>query len=297
MSIYFTFILSFFFEICFKTGRVIITLYALKLGAQSFTVGAMAAMLSVLPTLLSWYAGKMADRFGSRWLLMMGTAAGTFGMLAPYVLPGLPALFFTSVMYGLLSTLSAAPVQNLVGLQSNPQDSAKNFSNLSLIFSFGSLAGPLLAGFSIDHAGPDASCLGIALLSLVPAAMLVIWGSVLPRGSRAERHTGSFRILLSESELWRVLVISSLVMTGVDLFQVFMPIYGYGIGLSASAIGIILAICASAAFGVRFFLPSLTRRLSAKRVLAYSFLIGATGFLLVPFFKSIWILNIYVMLA
>ena len=292
MSILFTFILSFFIDISFKTGRVIITLYALKLGAQPFTVGVFAAMLFVLPTLLSWQTGRFSDRFGSRWLLMLCTAAGALGMLVSYVIPGLPALFVTSVMYGLLTALSAAPLQNLVGLQSGPQDSAKNFSNLSLIFSFGSFAGPLLAGFSFDHAGPGVACLTLVLLLLVPAVMLVVWGGILPGGTRATKPTGSVRVLLSESGLWRVLATSSLVITGVDLFQVYMPIYGHGIGLSASAIGIILAINSLAAFVVRIFLPSLIKRFTVERVLAYSFLIGAAGFLLVPFFKSIVILSL-----
>ena len=292
MSIYFTFILSFFILISMQTGRVIITLYALKLGAQPFTVGVLAAMFSVLPTLLSWHVGRFADRFGSRWLLMLGTAAGALGMLVSYVIPGLPALFVTSVMYGLLSALSAAPLQNLVGLQSGPQDSAKNFSNLSLVVSFAGFAGPLLAGFSLDHAGPGVACLTLVLLLLVPAAMLVVWGGILPSGTRTTKPTGSVRILLSESGLWRVLATSSLVIMGVDLFQVFMPIYGHGIGLSASAIGIILAIYSLAAFVVRFFLPSLIKRFTVERVLAYSFLIGAAGFLLVPFFKSIVILSL-----
>jgi predicted MFS family arabinose efflux permease len=71
-----------------------------------------------------------------------------------------------------------------------------------------------------------------------------------------------------------------------------MPIYGHGIGLSASAIGIILAIYSLAAFVVRFFLPFLIRRFTVERVLAFSFLIGAAGFLLVPFLESILILSL-----
>jgi MFS family permease len=287
MSIYFTFILTFFIDLSFKTGRVIVTLYALKLGAQPFTVGALAAMLFVLPTLLSWHAGRFSDRFGSRWLLMISAAAGALGMLVPYVIPGLPPLFITSVMYGLLTALSAPALQNLVGLQSRPQDSAKNFSNLSLIFSFTGFVGPLLAGFTIDHAGPDIACLGMVLLLLVPAAMLFTWGSILPSGTRTAKPTGSVLILLSESGLWRVMATSSLVITGVDLFQVYMPVYGHGIGLSASAIGIILAIFSLAAFVVRFFLPYLIKCLTAERLLAYSFLIGAAGFMLIPFLKGI----------
>jgi MFS family permease len=292
MSICFTFILSFFIYISAKTGRVIITLYALKLGAQPFTVGVLTAMSEVLPTLLSWHVGRFSDRFGSRWLLMVGTAAGILGMLVSYVIPGLPALFVTSVMYGLLSALYAAPLQNLVGLQSGPQDRARNYSNLSLVVSFAGFAGPLLAGLSIDHAGPDIACLSLVLLLLAPTTMLVIWGGILPSGTGATKTAGSIRILLSESGLWRVLATSSLVVTGVDLFQVFMPIYGHGIGLSASAIGLILAINSLAAFVVRFFLPFLIRRFTVERVLAYSFLMGAAGFLLVPFLKSILVLSL-----
>ena len=107
-----------------------------------------------------------------------------------------------------------------MGLQSGPQDSAKNFSNLSLIFSFAGFAGPLLAGFSFDHAGPGGACLSLVLLLLVPAVMLVVWGGILPSGTRATKPTGSVRILLSESGLWRVLATSSLVIMGIELFQV-----------------------------------------------------------------------------
>jgi MFS family permease len=292
MSIYFTLGLAFFYLVSMHTGRVIITLYALKLGAQPFTVGAVAAMLAVLPTLLSWHAGRFADRFGSRWPLMLGAAAGTLGMLVSYAIPGLPALFLTSLLFGLMIAFSAAPLQNLIGLLSGPENSARNFSNLSLIFSFGSFAGPLLAGFSIDHVGPGGACLALALLLLVPAAMLVGWGGILPSGTRATKPAGSVRLLLSESGLWRVLATSSLVIMGLELFQVFLPIYGHGIGLSASVIGIILALNAAAAFVVRIYLPSLTKRFGVERVLAYSFLIGAAGFLLVPFFKSAVVLSL-----
>ena len=45
MPIYFTFILAFFNRTSVDIGRVIITLYALRLGAQPFTVGALAAIL------------------------------------------------------------------------------------------------------------------------------------------------------------------------------------------------------------------------------------------------------------
>ncbi len=292
MSFRLTLILSFLFFLNTQTGRVFITLYALKLGAQPFMVGAMAAMFSVLPTLLSWRIGRINDRFGSRWLLMIATAAGFLGTLTTYVIPSLPALCITSVFYGLGAALYASPLQNLVGLLSKPEDRAKNFSNYSLVFSFTSFAGPLVAGFSFDHTTPDTVCLALMSMLLVPIAMLVAWGGTLPGGAQDAKPAGSVRELLSESGLWRALAVSSLVVTGFDLFQIYIPVYGHGIGLSASAIGIILGMCSLAAFAVRIILPALISRLTAERLLAYSFLIGAAGFLLVPLFKNVVLLSL-----
>ena len=255
MSIYLTFALALSIITIVQAGRVLLTLYALELGAQPFAVGILAATFSLLPMLFSWQVGKFSDRFGSRWLLMVGTVGGAFGMLLPYGVSGLPAIYIAGVMNGLLFAFSGVCLQNLVGLLSNPKTSAKNFSNYSMLISLTGFIGPLLAGFSVDLSGHAVACLYLVLLSLVPAALLLIWGGTLPTGSRTAHRAGSVRDMLAESGLWRVLATSSLVVTGIDLFQVYVPIYGNEVGLSASAIGIVLAMFSIAAFVVRMALP------------------------------------------
>ena len=79
---------------------------------------------------------------------------------------------------------------------------------------------------------------------------------------------------------------SSLVVTGIALFQFYIPIYGHGIGLSASTIGIVLAMFSAAAFAVRLIMPRLISLFSEETVLAYAFFLGAASLMLVPFFKS-----------
>ena len=292
MSIYLTFALALSIITIVQAGRVLLTLYALKLGAQPFAVGILAATFSLLPMLFSWQVGKFSDRFGSRWLLMVGTVGGAFGMLLPYSISGLPAIYIAGVMNGLLFAFSGVCLQNLVGLLSNTETSAKNFSNYSMLISLTGFIGPLLAGFSVDHSGHAIACLYLALLSLVPATLLLVWGGTLPTGSRAAHRAGSVRDMLAESGLWRVLATSSLVVTGIDLFQVYVPIYGNEVGLSASAIGVILAMFSIAAFVVRMALPYLIARISEERTLAYSFFIGAASFFLMPFFQSAVVLSL-----
>ena len=54
-----------------------------------------------------------------------------------------------------------------------------------------------------------------------------------------------------------MLVTGALVQLGYDLFQFYVPIHGHTIGLSASAIGGVLATLAIASFIVRNFLARL----------------------------------------
>ena len=149
LSIHLTFALALLNFTTVQGGRVLISLYALKLGADPFVVGILAAMSSVLPTLLSWQVGRLSDRFGSRWPLMFGAAGGALGMLAPYFMPGLPVLYFAAVTNGLLLAFCGVSLQNLVGLLSSRGELSKNFSNFSLMASAANFVGPLLAGFSM----------------------------------------------------------------------------------------------------------------------------------------------------
>ena len=270
-----------------RAGRVMLVLYALYLGAAPATVGLLAATFSAFPALLSWPAGKLADRFGSRWLLMVGALGGGLGTLIPYFVPGLPAIFVAAAANGLSLSIYNVSLQNVVGLMSTPENRTRNFSNYSLANSIGSFAGPLLAGFSIEHLGYPAACLPVALLALVPLGMLSVWGDALPKGTgRAKREGGGIREMLATKGVSKTLATSSLLQTGQDLFQFYLPVYAHGAGLSASAIGVVLAMNSAAAFVVRLILPRLIATYREDKVLAGAFFSGALSFALVPFFSS-----------
>ncbi len=286
MPLYLTLTLALLTITCVQSGRVLFSLYALNLGADPFAVGILSGSSSALPLLLSWQVGRLSDRFGSRLLLMIGSVGGALGMLLPYALPGLPTLYLAAVMNGLLFACCSVSLQNLVGLLSSPADRARNFSNFSLMASAANFLGPLIAGFSIDLSGYGIASLYIMALALAAIAILAIRGNLLPGGSGEASPQGSVRDLLTDSGLWRVMATSSLVVTGVVLFQFYMPIYGHNIGLSASVIGVVLAIFPGAAFIVRVFLPRMISLFGENKLLAYAFFIGAAGMMLVPFFQS-----------
>lgn len=290
--IYFAFALALLNFATVQGGRVLLALYALQLGAQPFAVGVLAATFSAFPMLLAWLAGRLSDRFGSRWLLMFGAAGSACGMLVPYLVPGLPALYVASAMIGLSFTFYTVSLQNLVGILGKAHERTRHFSNFAMVAAFASFLGPLIAGFSIDHMGFGFACLNLVLLSLVPVVMLAIRGTILPGGKRHSGPPGSFKDMLADPNVRRVLATTSLVQLGIDLFQFYLPIYGHAIGLSASAIGVVLAMFAGASFVVRMIMPRLIARFHEEAVLSYAFYIAAASFVLIPFFKDTVVLSL-----
>src|SRR5881227_3687159 len=98
MTVYLALTLSLLNAISIRAARVILALYALNLGAQAITIGVLAATFSAVPTVLSWQAGRLADRFGSRWLLMFGAAGGGLGLPVPYFFAGPPGDFIAPAL-------------------------------------------------------------------------------------------------------------------------------------------------------------------------------------------------------
>ncbi len=289
-AIHLTFALCFFNFVGQAAARVVLTLYALELGAPASAVGVIGGLLYLFPLLLSWPIGALADRRGARGLLMFGTTCGVASLALPYFVQTLPALYASAALNGLALAFYHVTLQNLIGTLSKPEDRPRNFSNFALTGSVTNFVGPLIAGLSIDHAGHAVACLVVATQPLIAVVLLLVWGRRFPPGNpQAPQGSGTLGAL-KDAGIWHMLAVSGMVQLGQDLFQFYLPIYGHSIGLSASAIGVILASLAVASFVVRLFLARLVKRFPAETLLAWVFLASAVGFLLVPFFSNIMIL-------
>ena len=285
MAIALAFCLTFIAFSALNAARVVLTLYALTLGAPASSVGVLGGMFYLFPLLLSWPIGALADRIGPRRLLLVGAVTGTASMLLPYFVREIGAFYAAAALIGLSIAFYHVTLQNLVGVLSSPEQRPRNFSNFSMVGATTNFAGPLMAGVSIDHFGHAYASLVVVAFSAVALVLLPLgWRRLPPPAHRPARQSVPEN-LPGDPGVWRMLVASAMVQLGTDLFQFYIPIYGHEIGLSASAIGGILASFAAAAFVVRIFLPHLVRQAQPERVLVYSFYAGAVGFLIVPFFQ------------
>lgn len=276
----------------FKGARVANTLYALELGGGPFDTGLLLATYGVFPLLLAVFIGKIADRYGARIPVVAGTIVSLLGIVLPFFWPVLPMLFVAAAVSGAGFILVQVSVQSLVGSLGSGTARTRNLNTYALIVATSDLLGPVLAGFSIDYAGYVRTYLCLALPALAAVfAVIVLARRLVHRAAGGKRAGQRMMDLVRNRDLRRMLVVSGLVMGGLDLFQLYLPIYGHSIGLPASAIGLILGAFAAATFVTRALLPALTGRLGEKATLSYAVFLAAATFLLIPMFESAVVLG------
>src|SRR5258706_9779630 len=100
MALYLAYALILFCYSSINAGRLLLTLYALHLGASPVGVGLLFATFFIFPVVLSWPLGVLSDRFGTRWLLLFGTLCGAGAMLVPYFVHNLPVLYLAGTLTG-----------------------------------------------------------------------------------------------------------------------------------------------------------------------------------------------------
>ena len=288
MSVSFVILLSVLSSIAHRGSKVLVSLDALQLGANSFMVGVLAALYAVFPLLLAVYAGRISDRIGVRYPILLGSVGITTGLFLPALHGGLVTLFLCPTLIGLGHIFFHVSIHNAVGSIGGAAERAKNFSSFSLGASVATFIGPSLSGFLIDALGFRPTFVALAVISLAVVLLALSFPRLVPpRGEHHdEKHKRRALDLLKEAPLRRTLIMSGVALTGIELFSFYMPVYGQSIGLSASRIGLVLSAYAAAAFVVRLVMQELAKRFTEAGVLTGSLLIATATYALFPFLSG-----------
>jgi MFS family permease len=269
-------------------SRVAVSLDALSLGANAATVGTLLALFALLPMLFAIPAGRLADRVGVRGPMLAGSIGSAGAAIIATAIPGLPALFATAVLLGVSFMSFQVATQYAAGEMGPPDARTRNFGLLAVGYSASSIGGPLVTGFMIDHVGFRAAFGLLALLPMVPIAVLGMNRVPFPGPHPAHAaHAGSRTFeLMRNPALRRVFLINGMITLAWELHTLFVPIYGNAIGLSASKIGVVLAAFAMATFTVRLSMPLISRHVPEHRVLTSALYLAALVYVAIPFSRG-----------
>ncbi len=281
LPIYLTALNTFLIQGAHIGSRVVASLLALKLGANSFTIGLLISVYAVFPLMLGVYSGRLSDRYGARRPMLAGIVLLAAGLVLPAVWPVLPALFASAILIGTGFVFFNVSNQTLGGSLGTPEERTRNFATLSLGYASGHFAGPVVAGYTIEYLGFSAGYLALAAFTILPLALIALDRRLDVHVDRQKAQRQNTFELLKLTSLRRIVFASALITTGWDLFGFYVPIYGHSIGMSASMIGNLLGAFAIATFIVRVVLPRLTHRYGLEPVLAVAAFCAAGLF--VPF--------------
>lgn len=272
----------------FAGGRVVLTLAAIRLGGTPFEVGLLVGLLALVPMCLSVHAGRWTDRSGA-----FKPALGALSMLGAALLllslPALAGLGLSALLLGSGFMLLHLAIHGAVARSLAPDERARGFSVLALGNSASTAAGPVIAGFLLDLAGPAWTSLALAVLPVLALALLGRLRATLGATPAAGLEQGRARVadLVRHAPLRAVLIVSALLSMGWDLFAFMTPMHGERIGLSASTIGLVMGAFGGGTFVVRLLIPRLARTLSEWRVLAGALGLTAAVYAVFPFFSSL----------
>ena len=154
------------------------------------------------------------------------------------------------------------------------------------------VAGPVLAGVLIDHAGFRVA---FGVLMLLP--LFGLWWArrvpvEVPAPRTPQAHASSSWELLHTPGLRRLLAVNWLLSASWDVHAFVVPILGHERGFSASAIGLVLGVFATAVALVRLAIPVLAHRLRESTVLVGAMLCTATVFAVYPLVHSAWTMRL-----
>ncbi len=273
----------------FGGSRVLSSLFALQLDASPLMIGVVVSLYALLPLFLAVRAGQIVDRLGMRLPLVFGAAMVVCGLLIPWFFPNVIAICVSASVLGVGFMAWQVAAQTLTGSLSGPESRAYNFALLGMGFSVSGLVGPLVTGFSIDLIGYEATYLVLGSMPLV--ALVAVWwfpGWIPQRRASVKRGGPK----TSSLDLWRIPALKrtffagGVIATAWDLFNFFLPVYARSIGHSASAIGAIMAVFASATFVVRLVAAKLAVKYGEGPVLAGAIFTTGAAYALLPLFTG-----------
>lgn len=300
----------------FYTGlRLALAVMALKLTDAPARVGLIMMAYPLLPALLSPRIGRAVDRHGVRPMLH-----GCLGLLvcsgvALWWLPKHTAVLTAgAAVVGLGFNAFAVSIQKLIGglpptekLREVPaaERRKRNFGTLATASSISSFAGPLLAGWALDHLPAGAAFGLLAVLPALAWALSLTWqisaGTAPAAATVPTMAAPPQRSPLLARKLWPLAVAIVMLTVAGDALGFLTPIIGNQQGLSATSVGAIVSAFALGSFIVRLssglFIAtlsewkylSLTLFASALVLLVYAQASSAFTLALLSFVLGVWL--------
>jgi MFS family permease len=274
-------------------GTPFIPLYLVSHGASVGAVGAVAGLSGVVPFAVALHVGGLVDERGPT-IVLVGSVL-LFGVGAA-ILAAFHGIAEVTTAYTLLTLANiglAVASQAVVASASTPVTRIRNYGYYAVSYSAGAVVGPVIGGFLATRLGYPAAFFAMALLmlpSLLVASMVRI-ARVSDHQSIALNavHT-VVGTILRERGVGTILFVSGIMNCAQALQSTFYPLYLSNVGLTATSIGLAIAVISLASMPARMLLASAVSQFGQTGALVGAMILSAVAFALTPFARQFWLL-------
>lgn len=270
-----------------SVAPVLVAFLSIPLGLTNAQVGLAASLYTIAGSMSQPFFGHLADRFGGRWLAVVGLSWMIVWLSLASVLPGYVPLVVCLAMAGF-----GSGAYHPQGAMSAFHSSAQRNSSLSIWSLGGAIGfamGPAVAGFIYEAVGAQGTMLfGLAVLPVVVFLARALPNRVAPRPQPAAHAQPTAKLAMGTWALVGFLVLlvaRSWAYTGVNTY---VPKLYASQGYQATAYGSLLSGILLALAAGTFLGGFMADRIGKWPVIVGSMLLSTPAYLLFLHLPGFW---------
>lgn len=294
---------SLFIQAAIYVVRPMVTYRLIDLGAESALVGVVGATFALAPLIFAIKLGRWVDKGRDGSALFVGGLVSTGTSVALLFINSIPLLAIAMPLMGIGHLLTMIGGQTIIANRSQSAKYEKNFGLLTFYASLGQAIGPLVGGALADrgvYIDTNSAILFACFLFVASTLVTIPIASNSKKGKekqQAQISAESLRKVMSAPTFKSAIFVSGSITAVVDVVLIFLPLLGRELGLSATEIGILLAVRSVSSMAIRLVLGPVTGKIGMRAVMNLGSSVTMLSCIAIALAINFWLLFIIMLVS
>lgn len=263
----------------------ILPFYATSLGAEPFELGMLIAVFAFMSLVFGPIAGKFADKYGRKKVLLIGTAAFVAGYLIFAFTYSLEAAFFARMLEGIAAAAIFPACISLLSDYTTEQERGKAMGLVGMSFSLGFIIGPAFGGLAAAISVQTAFLLSALFAALNFASVLLQVRE--PKEKEESKHLAQKENRLLghlSSPIIFLFLSSAMISFMIGGLDAVLALYtSQRLGFTSAEVGIIFTYIGVLIMAMQFIGGGLVNKFGEKKLIPFGLGLSGLGFFLLSF--------------
>ncbi len=272
----------------------VIPLYAVEVGALVSQVGLVVSFFAYMQALLMIPAGLLSDKLSQRGLLVAGLFIATLAPLLYIVASNPVQLSLVRALHGLSMVFFIPTALTIITGITHKAEMGKAFGAYTTATQLGSMVGPIIGGYLLNHFGYTATFLSSSIVAAIGLLIVFIRFADIP-GKRPIENVVKPNLSNSLRWLSQRLVMAAMftpmfIAVAVGTFSSYIPLYSTGLGINEVGAGLIIAVFYACSSISRIPAGMLSDKFGRGPLIVFGMILSAIAVASISVFSSLFYL-------